>query len=79
MPYQTREELPETVLQALQDVPHAQSIYLEAFNSAFEQYADPSSRQNNRSQEETAHAIAWAAVKQKYEKGRMSFGIQLIR
>jgi len=50
-------------------VPQAQSIYLEAFNNAYEQYADSSERQDDRSREETAHAVAWSAVKQKYQKG----------
>lgn len=69
MPYNTREELPESVLSALQDVPHAQDIYKEAYNSAYEQYANPEDREGDASREETAHAVAWSAVKQKYEKG----------
>lgn len=69
MPYQTRDELPDSVQSALANVPHAQEIYKEAYNSAYEQYADPSERQAGRGHEETAHAVAWQAVKQKYEKG----------
>ena len=69
MPYKKREELPDSVLKALSDVPHAQEIYKEAFNSAWDQYSDPEDRQGDSSQEETAHAVAWSAVKQKYEKG----------
>lgn len=59
MPYETREDLPESVRSALSNVPHAQDIYKETFNSAFEQYDD----------EGRAHAAAWAAVKGEYEKG----------
>jgi len=59
MPYQQREDLPDRVRRPLRQVPHAQDIYIAAFNSAIEQY-------DNESQ---AHAVAWAAVKQKYEKG----------
>lgn len=69
MPYKSREELPEAVQSALRSVPHAQDIYKEAYNSAFESYADASSRREGRSREESAHAVAWNAVKQKYEKG----------
>lgn len=69
MPYKNREELPEAVRNALSDVPHAQDIYKEAYNSAHEQYADPSKRRGDTSQEETAHAVAWSAVTRDYEKG----------
>lgn len=69
MPYQKRIELPENVLSALQDVPHAQEIYKEAYNSAWDQYKKPADRQGDSTREETAHAVAWSAVKQQYEKG----------
>ena len=69
MPYKNREELPDQVLSALKDVPHAQDIYKEAYNSAFEEYSEPSDRRDGYDREETAHAVAWNAVKQKYEKG----------
>lgn len=49
---------------------HGQNIYREAFNSAWEQYADPSERRNPQdSCEEAAHKVARAAVEQVYEKG----------
>lgn len=69
MPYQTTDELPESVQSALKDVPHAQDIYKKAYNSAWEEYADPSSRRDDASREEVSHRVAWNAVKQKYEKG----------
>jgi cation transport regulator len=47
---------------------HAQEIYKEAFNSGWQEYADPAARRDHASQEEVAHRVAWAAVKQKYEK-----------
>ena len=50
------------------NLPPHQDIYREAFNSAFEEYQDASKRRGNESQEEVAHKVAWAAVKQKYEK-----------
>lgn len=68
MPYKNREELPEVVKKALRSVPHAQDIYREAYNSAWNQYADPANRRDDSSREETAHAVAWSAVKQKYKK-----------
>jgi len=67
MPYERLGDLPDSVRD---NVPrHAQEIYLEAFNSAWDQYADPDERRDDASREETAHRVAWAAVKQKYEKG----------
>lgn len=69
MPYKSRNELPESVRNALSSVPHAQEIYKDAFNSAWEQYAKPEDRRGDSSREETAHAVAWNAVKGKYEKG----------
>ncbi len=69
MPYDKREELPESVQNALQDVPHAQDIYKEAYNSAHEQYKNPEDRDGDDSREAVAHQVAWSAVKEKYEKG----------
>lgn len=48
---------------------HAQEIYVEAYNSAFDRYEDADKRQGNESREEAAHRVAWSAVKQEYEKG----------
>ncbi|WP_179223447.1 ChaB family protein [Klebsiella quasipneumoniae] len=42
---------------------------LEAFNSAWDQYKDKDDRRDDASREETAHKVAWAAVKNSYEKG----------
>lgn len=67
MPYDKRRELPESVKNVLPA--HAQDIYKEAFNNAWEQYDEPSERKGDASREETAHRVAWSAVKQKYEKG----------
>lgn len=66
MPYHSLAELPENVKDNLPH--HAQEIYQEAYNSAWEQYKDPEDRRGAASREETAHRVAWAAVKQKYEK-----------
>jgi len=68
MPYKKRTDLPEPVQKALHDVPHAQDIYQEAYNHAYEEYKDPSSRTKGGTREEVAHAVAWSAVKHKYEK-----------
>jgi cation transport regulator len=57
MPYEKRADLPESVRDALP--PHAQGIYKEAFNSAWEEHNHDESR---------AHRIAWGAVKRKYHK-----------
>lgn len=67
MPYDNQSDLPENVKNVLP--PHAEEIYKEAFNSAYEQYKDPEDRKKGGTREEAAHRVAWAAVKQKYEKG----------
>jgi cation transport regulator len=67
MPYDSIDELPESVRDNLPE--HAQEIYKEAFNSAWEDYADPDERRGDASREETAHRVAWSAVKEEYEKG----------
>ncbi len=56
MPYQDNSGLPASVKNHLPL--HAQDIYRQAFNSAWEKYA----------REDTAHRVAWAAVKLKYRK-----------
>jgi cation transport regulator len=61
MPYETVEELPDSVRDNLPA--HARKIYKEAFNSAWEQYDH---------EEERAHRVAWAAVKKVYEKDDQS-------
>ena len=67
MPYTRISELPESVSNVLPK--HAQDIYKEAFNSAWEQYKDPDERRDNADREEVAHRVAWSAVKKTYEKG----------
>ena len=68
MPYRDVDELPESVRNSLP--PHAQEIYLAAYNNAAHQYADPQKRRRGASLEEVAHRVAWAAVKQEYRKDR---------
>ncbi len=62
MPYAMIDDLPASVRAHLPS--HAQEIYLEAFNSAWQHYgaSDPARC------EEIAHRVAWAAVKRKYLK-----------
>lgn len=67
MPYDKLSDLPESVRDNLPK--HAQEIYREAYNSAWEQYKDPDERRGDASREETAHRVAWGAVKREYEKG----------
>jgi cation transport regulator len=61
MPYASTSELPPAVRRL---PPHAQEIFLSAFNSAWQSYADRSPN----AQEETAFRVAWAAVKKRYRK-----------
>lgn len=67
MPYTSTSDLPESVTNVLPA--HAQDIYKEAFNHAWDEYKDPSDRRGDSSREEAAHRVAWAAVKNSYEKG----------
>jgi len=60
MPYASNADLPDNVRHVLP--PHAQDIYRAAFNSAFDNYAHSTRR------EEIAHRVAWAAVKKRYVK-----------
>ncbi len=57
MPYAVNDDLPPSVRRHLP--PHAQDIYREAFNHAWQEY---------RGEEATAHRVAWAAVKRLYVK-----------
>lgn len=66
MPYHRLSDLPGSVRDNLPE--HAQEIYKEAFNSAWDEYADHSERRDDSSREETAHKVAWAAVKRGYRK-----------
>jgi cation transport regulator len=67
MPYDKLSELPDSVRNVLPK--HAQEIYQAAYNNAWDEYADDDKRKKGSSREETAHAVAWSAVKQEYEKG----------
>ena len=66
MPYKKTDELPDSVRDNLPK--HAQEIYMKAFNSAWDEYDQPSERKGGASREETAHKVAWSAVKKEYEK-----------
>ncbi len=69
-PYQNTQDLPAAVRDHLP--PHAQDIFLKAFNSAWNEYADPGRREGNESQEQAAFRVAWAAVKHEYQKNEKS-------
>jgi len=66
MPYDKLSDLPKSVTNNLPK--HAQEIYQAAYNSAWDEYADPEKRRGNDSREEVAHKVAWSAVENKYEK-----------
>lgn len=66
MPYENLSDLPDPVKNNLPK--HAQEIYKEAYNSAWDEYKDPDDRRDDSSREEVSHKVAWSAVKQKYEK-----------
>lgn len=66
MPYDKRSELPKQVKENLPA--HAQDIYKESYNNAYERFEDPENIKGNDDQETAAHKVAWAAVKNKYTK-----------
>ena len=61
MPYPKLSDLPDSVKDNLPK--HAQEIYQAAFNTAWDQYGHD---------EERAHKVAWAAVKNVYVKDEQS-------
>ncbi len=63
MPYRDNTDLPDAVREHLPA--HAQDIFREAFNSAWDEYAD---RGDER--EKVAFQVAWSAVKRSYRKSR---------
>jgi cation transport regulator len=66
MSYKSISELPDSVRNHLPE--HAQEIFHEAFNHAWDEYAEPGRRRTGSSREEVAFRVAWAAVKKQYEK-----------
>ncbi|WP_158785299.1 putative cation transport regulator ChaB [Pantoea sp. BAV 3049] len=67
MPYSSRTSLPDSVKHVLPV--HAQDIYRQAFNSAWDEYREKKDRHGDESREEVAHKVAWSAVKHQYQKG----------
>jgi cation transport regulator len=61
MPYNSNQDIDPDVRDKLPE--HAQDIYRESFNSAYDQYV-----KGEGQDESHAHAVAWSAVKKKYEK-----------
>lgn len=57
MPYQSNNDLPSSVRHHLPE--HAQDIFREAFNHAFEEYGHDESR---------AFRVAWGAVEKQYHR-----------
>lgn len=66
MPYSNRSELPSSVKDNLPK--HAQDIYKEAFNSAWDTYKKSEDRDSDDDRETVAHKVAWSAVKNTYHK-----------
>ncbi len=66
MPYKSTEDLPVNIQHVLPE--HAQDIFKEAFNNAWDNYKDPKKRRGGASHEEIAYRVAWSAVKHEYHK-----------
>ncbi len=61
MPYESISELPKSV----RNLPaRAKTLYMKAFNSAWEENGE----MRNASREKVSHETAWSAVKLEYEK-----------
>jgi len=67
MPCDTVTKLPRSVKDNLPKH-HAQEIYKEAYNSAWDQYKDSKDRRGDTLHEKTAHRVAWSSAKNKYTK-----------
>jgi cation transport regulator len=74
MPYESNQNLPEQVKNNLPE--HAQDIYREAYNSAWDDYKDPEKRRGDSGHEATAHKVAWSAVETKYKKNESGNWVQ---
>jgi cation transport regulator len=66
MPYRSIADLPKSVRGSLPK--GAQEIYRAAYDAAWKEYADPEKRRAGSSREQTAHRVAWFAVKARYAK-----------
>ena len=75
MPYSTNQDLPQKIKNHLPD--HAQAIYREAFNHAWDQYKSPDKRRGTVSRETVAHKVAWSAVEKKYHKNENGEWVEL--
>jgi cation transport regulator len=68
MPYDKIGDLPKSLRDNLPK--HAQEIFKEAFDNAWNEYKKPQDRKGNATREETSFKVAWAAVKQNYHKDK---------
>jgi cation transport regulator len=66
--YNSLKDLPERVRNNLPE--HAQYIFMDAFNNAWEQYKEPEKRRGGQKQshEEVAFKVAWSAVEKEYKR-----------
>ncbi len=66
--YKDLRALPERIRNNLPE--HAQHIFINAFNNAWEQYKEPEKRRGGakQSREEVAFKVAWSAVEKEYRK-----------
>ena len=66
MPYDTVHALPDTIRKVLPE--YGQELFKSAFNDAWSQYQDIEELHRGESREEFANMMAWAAVREKFEK-----------
>ena len=66
MPCRINKDLPASIKNNRPS--HAQTIFRNVFNNAWEQYKSPSKRRGSESREEASRKVAWAAVKKEYRK-----------
>ena len=67
MPYDNTDQLRQSLQDKLPK--HAQEIFMEAYNNAYERFSDPSKIRGDDTREEASNKVAWSAVKKEYEKG----------
>jgi cation transport regulator len=70
MPYSQNTDMPSQVTTILSE--HAQDIYRDAYNSAWDDYEELSDDGDDSKRDEAARGKAWDAVEKAYEKDEVS-------
>jgi len=67
MSYESNTDLPAKIAKVLPD--HAQDIYREAYNDAYDEIKQPVGDKDEVGRDDSAARLAWEAIKDNYHKG----------